>query len=159
MTQKDFVQRFKRLWSKFSLELRLRLSFDIKGGIDTGFNARIISLLDWLFYIRRVHELKSEIENLETQLSQLNAEALMKSLTESSMAILKASLAQRYKAERPIIDSVKDLFNNGESVLADYPIILSTTFSSKTCFNSDILFDYVIMDEASQVSVETAYWP
>ncbi len=36
---KDFVQRFKRLWSKFSLELRLRLSFDIKGGIDTGFNA------------------------------------------------------------------------------------------------------------------------
>ena len=43
----------------------------------------------------------------------------------------------------------------GESVLADYPIILSTTFSSKNCFNSDTLFDYVIMDEASQVSVET----
>ena len=116
---------------------------------------RIISLLDWLFYIRRVHELKSEIENLETQLSQLNAEALVKSLTESSMAILKASLARRYKSERPIIASVAELFNNGESVLADYPIILSTTFSSKNCFNSDTLFDFVIMDEASQVSVET----
>ena len=116
---------------------------------------RIISLLDWMFYIRRVHELKSEIDDLETHLSQLNAEGLMKSLTESSMIVLKASLAQRYKKERPIIDSVKYLFNNGESVLADYPIILSTTFSSKTCFNSDTLFDYVIMDEASQVSVET----
>ena len=108
-----------------------------------------------MFYIRRVHELKSEIDDLETHLSQLNAEGLMKSLTESSMIVLKASLAQRYKKERPIIDSVKYLFNNGESVLADYPIILSTTFSSKTCFNSDTLFDYVIMDEASQVSVET----
>lgn len=117
--------------------------------------SRIILLLNWLFYIRRVHELRSEIDYLETNLSQLNAEALMKSLTESSMEILKASLAHRYKAERPIIDSVKDLFNNGESVLADYPIILSTTFSSKTCFNSDTIFDYVIMDEASQVSVET----
>ena len=116
---------------------------------------RIISLLDWMFYIRRVHELKSEIDDLETHLSQLNAEALMKSLTESSMTVLKASLSQRYKKERPIIDSVKDLFDNGESVLADYPIILSTTFSSRTCFNSDTLFDYVIMDEASQVSVET----
>ena len=79
----------------------------------------------------------------------------MKSLTESSMEVLKASLAHRYKAERPIIESVKDLFDNGESVLANYPIILSTTFSSKTCFNSDTIFDYVIMDEASQVSVET----
>lgn len=152
---KDFVQRFKRLWSKFSLELRLRLSFDIKEELTPDSMPRIISLLDWLFYIRRVHELKSEIENLETQLSQLNAEALMKSLTESSMAILKASLARRYKSERPIIASVAELFNNGESVLADYPIILSTTFSSKNCFNSDTLFDYVIMDEASQVSVET----
>lgn len=149
------LNRFKRLFDKFSLELRLRLSFDIKEELTPDSMPRIISLLDWLFYIRRVHELKSEIENLETQLLQLNAEALMKSLTESSMAILKASLARRYKSERPIIASVAELFNNGESVLADYPIILSTTFSSKNCFNSDTLFDYVIMDEASQVSVET----
>ena len=151
----DYLLRLKRLLSKFSLELRLRLSFDIKDELTTESIPRIISLLDWMFYIRRVHELKSEIDDLETHLSQLNAEGLMKTLTESSMIVFKASLAQRYKKERPIIDSVKDLFNNGESVLADYPIILSTTFSSKTCFNSDTLFDYVIMDEASQVSVET----
>ncbi|ANU63245.1 AAA domain-containing protein [Muribaculum intestinale] len=69
---KDFVQRFKRLWSKFSLELRLRLSFDIKGELTPDSMPRIISLLDWLFYIRRVHELKSEIENLETQLRRFN---------------------------------------------------------------------------------------
>lgn len=152
---KDFLLRLKRLLSKFSLELRLRLLFDIKDELTTESIPRIISLLDWMFYIRRVHELKSEMDDLETHLSQLNAEALMKSLTESSMTVLKASLSQRYKKERPIIDSVKALFDNGESILADYPIILSTTFSSKTCFNSDTLFDYVIMDEASQVSVET----
>lgn len=152
---KDFLLRLKRLLSKFSLELRLRLLFDIKDELTTESIPRIISILDWMFYIRRVHELKSEIDDLETHLSQHNAEGLMKSLTESSMTVLKASLAQRYKKERPIIDSVKALFDNGESILADYPIILSTTFSSKTCFNSDTLFDYVIMDEASQVSVET----
>lgn len=152
---KDLLPRFKRLLDKFSLEVRLRLSFDIKDGLTAESIPRIISLLDWMFYIRRVHELKSEIDDLETHLTQLNAEALMRSLTESSLVILKASLAQRYKEERPIIDSVKDLFNNGESVLSDYPIVLSTTFSSTTCFNSDTLFDYVIMDEASQVSVET----
>ena len=151
----SLLKRVKRLFDKFSLELRLRLSFEIKDELTAESIPRIVSLLDWLFYIRRVDELKSEIDNLEANLYQLNAEALMKSLTESSMAILKASLAKRYREERPIIASVKDLFNNVESVLADYPIVLSTTFSSKTCFNIDTLYDYVIMDEASQVSVET----
>lgn len=112
-------------------------------------------MLDWLFYIRKIHELKSEIEILEVRLSQLNAKTLMKSLTDNSMIILKASLAKRYKEERPIIASVSELFNNGKSILSDYPVVLSTTFSSKTCFDGDTLFDYVIMDEASQVSVET----
>lgn len=152
---KGLLKRVKRLFDKFSLELRLRLSFEIKEELTAESIPRIISLLDWLFYIRRVHELKSEIYDLADNLSQLDAQSLMKSLTESSMVILKASLAKRYKEERAIIASVKDLFNNGESILADYPIVLSTTFSSKTCFSSDTLFDYVIMDEASQISVET----
>jgi len=149
------LKRFKRLIDKLNIELRLRFLLEIKNELTTESIPRIISLLDWLFYIRRIHELKSEIYNLEANLSQLDAQTLMKSLTDSSMTILKASVAQRYKEERPIIASVKDLFNNGESVLANYPIVLSTTFSSKTCFNNDTLFDYVIMDEASQVSVET----
>lgn len=152
---KSLLKRAKCLFDKFSLELRLRLSFEIKDELTAESIPQIISLFDWLFYVCRVYELKSEIDDLEANLSQLNAEALMKYLTESSMAILKVSLANRYKEERPIIASVKELFNNGESVLADYPIVLSTTFSSKSCFNSDTLFDYVIMDEASQVSVET----
>ena len=152
---KGLLNRIKRLFDKFSLELHLRFSFDLKEELTAESIPQIISLLDWLFYMRRVEELKCEINDLETTLSQLNADTLIKSLTESSMTILKASLAKRYKEKRPIIASVKDLFNNGESVLADYPIVLSTTFSAKTCFNSDTLFDYVIMDEASQVSVET----
>lgn len=149
------LNRLKQFFEKISLELRLRFSFEIKEELTMESIPKIISLLDWLFYIRRIREIKSEIDDLETHLSQLNAKALMKSLTDNSMSVLKASLAKKYKEERSIIASVKDLFNNGESVLADYPIVLSTTFSSKTCFHSDTLFDYVIMDEASQVSVET----
>ena len=151
----NLLKRFKRIFYKLSLELRLRLSFDIREELSADSIPRIVSLLNWLFYLRRYQELNSEIDTLETNLSRLNAEALMKSLTENSMAILRASLAKRYNAQRPIIASVKELYNNGESVLIDYPIVLSTTFSAKTCFNSDTLFDYVIMDEASQVSVET----
>lgn len=142
---------------RFSLELRLKLVIGIKDELTLESVPQIITQLEWLFYLRRIQELKSEIGNIESKLSQLDAKVLMKSLTDNSMTILKASLAQRYKNERPIIGSVQDIFNGGESFLENYPVVLSTTFSSKLCFNSDTLFDYVIMDEASQVAIDTGF--
>ncbi|MCM1141877.1 MAG: AAA domain-containing protein, partial [Muribaculum sp.] len=152
---KGFLKRLKQMFDKLSLELRLRLLLEIKDELTLESVPRIITQLDRLFYVRRIQELKYEIENIESRLSQLDAKALMKSLTDNSMAILKASLANRYKTERTIVGSPQDIFNSGEIFLEDYPVVLSTTFSSKMCFNSNTLFDYVIMDEASQVAVDT----
>lgn len=149
------LKRLRQALDKLSLKLRLRFFLEVKEDLTPESITWIITQLYWLFYIRRIKELESEIVNIEDHLSQLDANALIKSLTYNSMSILKATVAQRYKNERRKIASIKELFNNGESVLTDYPIVLSTTFSSKTCFNSDLLFDYVIMDEASQVSVDT----
>lgn len=154
---KGFLGRIKQLLERFSLELRLKLVIGIKDELTLESVPQIITQLEWLFYLRRIQELKSEIGNIESKLSQLDAKVLMKSLTDNSMTILKASLAQRYKNERPIIGSVQDIFNGGESFLENYPVVLSTTFSSKLCFNSDTLFDYVIMDEASQVAIDTGF--
>lgn len=154
---KGFLKRIKQLLERFSLELRLRFLLEIKEELTLESVPWIITLLDWLFYLRRIRELESEIVDIESKLSQLDAKVLMKSLTDNSMIILKASLARRYKNERAIVGSAQDIFNGGESFLVDYPVVLSTTFSSKMCFNSDTLFDYVIMDEASQVSVDTGF--
>lgn len=151
------LRRIRRLLNKLGVELRLRLSLGIKESLTEESIPEIVTLLDNLFYLRRIRELKSEIERIENHLSRLDAEDLVKSLTDSSMAVLKASISQRFKEERTRISSVRELYGNGDEVLKDYPIVLSTTFSSKMCFNSDTLFDYVIMDEASQVSVETGF--
>lgn len=147
--------RIKNAIRKLDLELRLRFMLKIKAELKPDTIPDIITLLDWLFYIRRIDELTAEIKDLEHKISQLNAKALMQSLTDNSMTILKSALANRYNKPRTIIGSAQDLFHNSESILEDYPIILSTAFSSKMCFNSDTLFDYVIMDEASQVAVDT----
>lgn len=152
---KGLIKRLKRFFDKLSLELRLRFIAEIKDDLTPESISRIISILDWLFYDHKIQELTSEIENIEDSLSKLDANELMKSLTHNSITILKAIVAQRYKDERIKIPSVEYLSKNGESVLENYPIILSTTFSSKSCFKDDTLFDYVIMDEASQVSIET----
>ena len=39
--------------------------------------------------------------------------------------------------------------------MKEYPVILSTTFSSRNSLNTDVIYDYLIMDEASQVDVAT----
>lgn len=152
---KGLIKRLKRYFEKLNLELRLRFIMEIKEELTTESISRIISILDRLFYERKILELTSEIETIENSLSQLDANELMETLTNKSMIILKAVIAERYKKDRIKIPSIEHLSNNGESVLEDYPIVLSTTFSSKSCFKDDTLFDYVIMDEASQVSIET----
>ena len=151
----DIMTRLKYIFEKLYLELQLKILLNIKEELTKDSISEITTILYGLFYQRRLLELRSEIDNINTTLSQLDTDTLIKSLTNDSLLLLKAYLAKRYRDKRSLIASVKDLVNNGEAVLADYPIVLSTTFSSKTCFNNDILFDYVIMDEASQVSVET----
>ncbi len=39
--------------------------------------------------------------------------------------------------------------------MKQYPVALSTTYSAKSCISKDMVFDYVIMDEASQVDIKT----
>ena len=47
------------------------------------------------------------------------------------------------------------MFYNWEKIQDEYPIILSTTFSAKACLNKNAVYDYLIMDEASQVDIAT----
>ena len=40
-------------------------------------------------------------------------------------------------------------------MVQQYPVVLSTTFSARTCVFTEKPYDYIIMDEASQVSIDT----
>lgn len=47
------------------------------------------------------------------------------------------------------------MWKNPYRVLEEYPVILSTTFSSRNSLHTDVVYDYLIMDEASQVDIAT----
>lgn len=72
------------------------------------------------------------------------------------MHILKNKLSTKYAngKEREIF-TTDDLWQNSHDVLNEYPVILSTTFSSRNSLNPNIIYDYLIMDEASQVDIAT----
>lgn len=72
------------------------------------------------------------------------------------MKLLKDKIAKKYQShiQRKTFCE-EDLWKNPEQVLEEYPIILSTTFSSRNSLNFHVEYDYLIMDEASQVDITT----
>ena len=117
--------------------------------------AAIITLFQSLFYKMRHSELQFEIDSLEEHLKTVDAKGKMDELTNWSMLYLRDKLFERYgnKPERTSF-SDSDLWQNSEAVLKEYPIVLSTTFSARSCLRG-VTYDYLIMDEASQVDIAT----
>lgn len=108
-----------------------------------------------MFYSTKQIELTTAIEDLETYLNTVN-ENLLTDLCNHSMIILKNKLARKYAVnQNRKIFNENDLWNNPSEFLKEYPVILSTTFSSRNSLNSDVVYDYLIMDEASQVDIAT----
>lgn len=73
-----------------------------------------------------------------------------------SMQYLKHRLFIKYSRNkgRPIFTG-EDLWKKPREFQAEYPVILSTTFSSRSSLYNKSKFDYAIMDEASQVDIPT----
>jgi superfamily I DNA and/or RNA helicase len=115
----------------------------------------IITFFQKMFYHLKQSELSNEITILENKLTTMDTDRKMTELTRWSMDYLRAKLFERYgdKKER-IRFSENDLWKNTSKVKKEYPIILSTTFSSCSSLKGE-KYDYLIMDEASQVDVAT----
>lgn len=111
----------------------------------------LIPVVQYRFYAVKQEELTAEIESLERTLTACDAESMMKRLQQDSLCYLRNLLCRKYgeKHERPIFHCFMPEF------IDEFPVILSTAFSSRMNFRKETVFDYVIMDEASQISSET----
>ncbi len=118
--------------------------------------SKIISVLQRLYYKNRLKELEEELIGKEKELEKSNA-ADEKILEKQSLEYLKSILEKRYDWRNDrVIFAEDDLYNKSSDVLQEYPIVLSTTFSARSSLNPRTTeYDYVIMDEASQVDVAT----
>ncbi len=115
----------------------------------------IITYMQSLFYQLKHNELETEINDLQSYLDGANAKEKMDKLTTLSMEYLRAYIFKKYgnKQSRTVFSS-DDLWKNPTEILKEYPITLSTTFSAKSSLK-DVVYDYLIMDEASQVDLAT----
>lgn len=116
-----------------------------------------IPFLQEMYYKKRIAELGEEKQRLERMLENYHFEAKTKELSEASMKLFKAELADRYDWRRPRTVFDKYAFRRrSENFNSEYPVILSTTYSIKGTLSGEHLYDYLIVDEASQVDLATA---
>ena len=117
--------------------LKNQISF-IEGPPGTGKTQTILNILSNIIYRNQtalvVSNNNSAIANIKEKLSQ----------PEIALDFLTATLGSKKNKEK---------FLKNQS--SHYPIILSTTFSARNCVADSMLYDYLIIDEASQVDIAT----
>lgn len=116
---------------------------------------KIITTFQAMYYRAKQKELSAEIADSEKFLNSVNKN-LLDDLCNQSMVVLKDKLARKYESNSSRRTFSEDnLWRESHEFLEEYPVILSTTFSSRNSLNSDVVYDYLIMDEASQVDIAT----
>lgn len=115
----------------------------------------ILQTLESYFYTNSINELETNIQASKNKLVQLDYENKIKNLQNSSIKFLKNYLASKYQNKRKVF-TLEDLNTNADEFLKQYPIVFSTTHSIINSLNmKDNLFDYIIIDESSQVDIVT----
>ena len=128
----------------------------------------IYQIGDFSFYKNNIEIIINTIQNslYQTQIKSLEEQIAKKqtfveknkyietAFINSSMTYLKKYLSQKYKEPRKKY-TYQEIKKDSTNFIKDYPVILSTTYSSRNTFKEDFKFDYIIMDESSQIDVVT----
>lgn len=151
-------QRIKENGKEISFWFRLKWSFSMgmkMSAFLSGLPAQVITDLETAYYISRKTEIEQEMERIYSVLQSINIQQSVKDLRSSSLQLLKSKIAKRYASPIRKKFTIQDIKFKTEEFLNEYPVVLSTTYSAKSCISKDMVFDYVIMDEASQVDIKT----
>lgn len=112
----------------------------------------IIKSVQNTVYLQELEKLDIKIDN-NNEFIDLNKD-IESEFIDLSMAYFKKYLSVKYHAGRKKY-TAKEAWKNPKEFLKDYPVVLSTTYSSRNSFNEQLKFDYIIMDESSQIDLVT----
>jgi len=116
----------------------------------------VIPYLQSQYYMVKEAELRQERAELEAKLANYHFDEKVSELSAESLRLFRSELARRYRweAERVKFEQ-KDFRSDSYAFNQEYPVVLSTTYSIKGTLGFEYIYDYLIVDEASQVDLAT----
>lgn len=115
----------------------------------------MITLCQKRYYMARIAELNSDISKRRKELLHFDFDKKMTEYSELSANLFRNVLARKYKSTERKKFELFDLQLNSNEFINEYPVILATTYSLRSSLSKDVVYDYVIVDEASQVDIAT----
>ncbi|MDR0503061.1 MAG: DUF2726 domain-containing protein [Treponema sp.] len=115
----------------------------------------MIAICQKRWYVMRIEELNKNKKRLQSELDLFNFIEKMETYTALSAQLFRSHLFNKYKNRKRKQFELKDLWKNSENFIDEYPVILSTTYSLRSSLSNRVMYDYVIIDEASQVDIAT----
>lgn len=109
-----------------------------------------------LYYKTRILDTKAEIMVCEQQLEGHSFAQKMQDYTEQSMAYLRNYLHDNFTEQGRRNFQKEEYKRQFAEFTKAYPVVLSTTHSLARCSRKGFLFDYLIVDEASQADMASA---
>lgn len=146
----------KRKKINFIRRFIYRLKYGIKDkAFYTNSLDEMIFICQLKYYQSKIREVSNRIEFLERSLENFAFDSKMNEYTEMSMKLLKAELCKRYNQQKREPYTISELRQKSNEFIKDYPVIMSTTYSLRQSLSGKLFYDYVIIDEASQVDLAT----
>lgn len=140
--------------SKISFLKKLKYIYYYQIGDFTFYNRpvnEIILKIQERIYLNNIEKLKNSIIEKKLNIDFYSTEE--KQYINQSLEYLKLYLRCHNNSFYHF--AKEELKTSAIKFVKKYPIVLSTTYSSRNSFKSNFLFDYLIMDEASQVDIVT----
>lgn len=136
--------------------LVLWLKYHVKGKYLRIYSQQQMILIAQLsYYETKVSELGNNIKQLEHDLEAFSFDNKMSDYATRATRLFKAALYERFHDKERGTYTFDELRLKSEAFIKDYPVILSTTYSLRGCLANNFLYDYVIIDECSQVDLAT----
>lgn len=142
--------------NKLSFITKLRLIFQY-GLIDLNtldeYSDELVTYVNHKFYELYIEDIKNDIQRIEEWLISHDEKENLNRFIEVSKDIFNVFLFRKYKQLAQISFGVNNYISQFDDFIKHYPVILSSTLSLHTSIPKGFLFDYLIIDESSQVDI------
>ena len=138
---------------------KIKFWFIYKVKIDDFFKqdfSNILRIVQRLYYDVRLIELENEIKKLSDYITANNLDDKISEHKKISQQVFQSQIAKRYlsNGEKKHYE-IADLWKHSEEFIKDYPVVFSTTYSLRNSLAYNYVYDYIIVDESSQVDLAT----
>ena len=153
----EAIIRIKEKESLGFLErLLISIKLKIKGRFFRLSRENELTLLQNLYYLSKINQIKKQIKEIDEYMNGQSLDEKMATFRDLSSLYFKNCLSEMYKGKgRSGYDKSNYKRNFGDFV-KDYPVVLSSTYALAKCSRKGFLFDYLIIDESSQVNMASA---